>query len=96
VLTAADVAAEFDDDRLIDITELRTILPPVSDMTLWRWIRDPRVGMPAPIKLGADHRNFWRLSAIRAWIKRREEASAWPTARRGPKPGRRRAPEAAA
>jgi predicted DNA-binding transcriptional regulator AlpA len=52
--------------RYINRAELRAIIP-VSDMTIWRWERDPAVAFPAPVKFGADGRNFWWLPAIEAW-----------------------------
>jgi predicted DNA-binding transcriptional regulator AlpA len=73
-------------DRYIDTAELRSMIPKnVSDMTLWRWQRDPRVNMPAPVKLGADGRNYWRLSVILTWLQQREERSAAQP--RGRRPG---------
>ena len=31
---------------------------PISDMTLWRWINDPRMGFPQPTYFGRFR--FWR------------------------------------
>jgi predicted DNA-binding transcriptional regulator AlpA len=39
----------------------------VSDMTLWRWEKDPRVEFPAPVKLGANGKNYWWLPRLIAW-----------------------------
>ena len=44
---------------------------PVSDMTRWRWINDPRVAFPKPVKLGPNGRNFWWLPDILEWKRRR-------------------------
>ena len=72
-------------DRYIDAAELRRIIPEkTSDMTLWRWRHDPRVNFPVPVKLGANGRNYWRLSTIMEWIKQREEQSAAQPRRRNP------------
>ncbi len=60
------VAPATTDERYVGAVELRTILP-VSEMTIWRWQRDPRVGFPRPTKLGASGRNYWWLPDIRAW-----------------------------
>jgi predicted DNA-binding transcriptional regulator AlpA len=59
------------DDRYINREQLRALIP-ASDMSLWRWERDPRVAFPAPVKLGASGRNYWWLPNIRAWMLRRE------------------------
>lgn len=37
----------------------------VSHMTIWRWRKDPRLGFPAPIRIGP--RKFWRLADLEAW-----------------------------
>src|SRR5690242_20359902 len=36
----------------------------ITDMTIWRWVRDPRVAFPEPTKLGANHINYWWLPAL--------------------------------
>jgi predicted DNA-binding transcriptional regulator AlpA len=61
-------------NRYISRRELRALFP-VSDMTIWRWQHDLRVGFPAPIKLGNNGRNYWWLPAVRDWeCRRREDA----------------------
>jgi predicted DNA-binding transcriptional regulator AlpA len=37
----------------------------VSSMTIWRWCRDPKLCFPQPITI--RRRNFWSMSALRAW-----------------------------
>jgi predicted DNA-binding transcriptional regulator AlpA len=37
----------------------------VSDMSLWRWLRDEGLGFPHPIRI--NERRFWRLSELEAW-----------------------------
>jgi hypothetical protein len=64
-----------DDDRYINRAQLRTLIP-ASDMTLWRWQRNPKVAFPAAVKLGDDGRNYWWLPAVRAWMRTREQRSA--------------------
>jgi predicted DNA-binding transcriptional regulator AlpA len=68
---AATLAPE---DRYINREQLRVLIP-ASDMTLWRWERDPKIAFPAPVKLGADGRNYWWLPNVRAWMRQREERS---------------------
>jgi predicted DNA-binding transcriptional regulator AlpA len=34
-------------------------------MCIWRWMRDPRVQFPAPVKI--NRRNYWRLGDLRRW-----------------------------
>jgi predicted DNA-binding transcriptional regulator AlpA len=47
----------------------------VSDMTLYRWLRDERMQFPQPHYFG--RLRFWKLSALTAW--ERERASARPS-----------------
>jgi len=69
------VAEPENNRRYIGSRELRELLG-VTDMSLWRWVRDPRVSLPPPVKLGANGRNFWWLPAIEEWRARRERADA--------------------
>jgi len=43
---------------------------PVSEMSLWRWVRDGQ--FPAPIKVAK--RNYWRADEIDAWLIERSDA----------------------
>ena len=74
------------EERYINRLQLREIIP-ASDMTVWRWERDPDIAFPAPVKLGANGRNYWWLPTIRAWMRRREERSR---SRVGPAPDAQR------
>lgn len=64
---AAPPASLAPEDRYVTTKQLRVIVP-ASDMTYWRWQRDPEVGFPSPVKLGADGRNYWSLPKVREWI----------------------------
>ena len=48
---------------------------PVSGMTRWRWINDPNVAFPKPVKLGPNGRNFWWLPDLIEWERQRAEKS---------------------
>lgn len=37
----------------------------ISEATLWKWIRDPRLGFPEPIYINT--RRLWRVGALEAW-----------------------------
>jgi predicted DNA-binding transcriptional regulator AlpA len=54
-----------DDDVLLTSLQTRARHGGVSAMCIWRWMRDPRVQFPAPIKINA--RNYWRLGDLRRW-----------------------------
>lgn len=36
-----------------------------SHVTIWRWIRDPDLGFPAPMQI--NRLNYWRFSDLEAW-----------------------------
>lgn len=57
-------ASKGDDrDQLVPRDQLRQMIP-VSDMTIWRWIR---AGIfPQPIRIRS--RCYWRLSDLQAWL----------------------------
>lgn len=54
-----------DDDTLLTSTQVRSRIGGVSNMCIWRWMRDPRVEFPSPIKI--NQRNYWRLGDLRQW-----------------------------
>lgn len=58
------------DDRLIGGTEVRRLCGGVSDMSLYRWQRDPRVAFPPP-DFRIARRIFWRRSTVEAWLATR-------------------------
>jgi hypothetical protein len=37
----------------------------VSDMSLWRWLRNEALGFPAPIRI--NKRRFWKLADLETW-----------------------------
>jgi predicted DNA-binding transcriptional regulator AlpA len=70
-----DVAGDrLNEQRYVSRRELRKLFP-VSDMTIWRWQRDPQVAFPVPVKLGRNGRNFWWFPAILAWDAKRRRGS---------------------
>ena len=65
-------------DILVNSRQLRQMIP-VCDMTIRRWEKDPQIGFPQRIKLNGGH-CFWRLSAVKLWINRRDQSRATPVA----------------
>jgi predicted DNA-binding transcriptional regulator AlpA len=59
-----------DEERYVGKRELDQRYP-VSVMTRWRWMNDPNVSFPKPVKLGPNGRNFWWLPEILEWERRR-------------------------
>jgi predicted DNA-binding transcriptional regulator AlpA len=66
--TGHEGIAENDDD-LLNSRTVRASCGDVSDMTLWRWQRDPDVCFPAPDKV-INGRRYWRRETIKAWKAR--------------------------
>jgi predicted DNA-binding transcriptional regulator AlpA len=52
---------------LIKSAPLRARLGGISEMTLWRRMRDPVNPLPQPIKIGGSVR-FWKVTEIDAWL----------------------------
>jgi predicted DNA-binding transcriptional regulator AlpA len=60
-------------EALINSAEVRRLCGIKSTMSLWRWVHNPKLSFPKPIKIG--HRNFWRRAAVVKWIANRERAT---------------------
>lgn len=41
----------------------------ISDMSLWRWLKDPRTGFPQPIRING--RRFWSVADLETWERER-------------------------
>ena len=46
----------------------------VSDMTLWRWINDPALGFPPPLRING--RRFWKIADLERWEAVRKHQAA--------------------
>ncbi len=55
--------------RLIGVADVRAMFGGISDMTLWRWLRDAELEFPRPIYL--QRRRFWREAELIEWIGNR-------------------------
>jgi predicted DNA-binding transcriptional regulator AlpA len=55
----------LDDEALLNSAQVKARCGNVSDMCIWRWLRDERVAFPQPIQI--NRRNYWRLGDLRAW-----------------------------
>jgi predicted DNA-binding transcriptional regulator AlpA len=64
----ARVAAEpprQDDEAMLSSTQVCARFGGVATMTIWRWMHDPRLLFPRPVKISL--RNYWRLGDVREW-----------------------------
>jgi predicted DNA-binding transcriptional regulator AlpA len=69
------------DECLITSGQLREMLGDCSEMHIWRMLNEEKYepfAFPKPIKI--NDRNYWRLGAVRQWIRDQEAQSqkAWP------------------
>ena len=46
----------------------------ISSMALWRWLHDPRMDFPRPVRFG--RLRFWELNRLEDWERNRTE-SEW-------------------
>jgi len=49
-------------ETLLKPAEVKARLGRISDMTLWRWERDPRLNFPQPVRI--RNRKYFRQSEI--------------------------------
>ena len=59
--------------RLQTAKQVRERLGNISDMGLWRWLKDPELGFPRPIVI--NNFRYWDESEIDAWIESRREVA---------------------
>jgi predicted DNA-binding transcriptional regulator AlpA len=55
----------LDSDVYLDSRAVRRRYGGRSDMSLWRWARDSKLGFPQPIYIGKYR--YWRLSSLLDW-----------------------------
>jgi predicted DNA-binding transcriptional regulator AlpA len=71
-----DKISQPSDETLITSKQLRELMGRCSEMHIWRLLNDEKyqaLAFPKPIKI--NDRNYWRLGAVRQWIRDREAQS---------------------
>ncbi len=58
--------------RLIPAREVRRRCAGISQVTLYRWLRDPNLGFPQPIRI--NKRMFFAEEKIADWLARKADA----------------------
>jgi predicted DNA-binding transcriptional regulator AlpA len=58
--------------KLIKAATVRELCGDVSDMTVWRWLNDPTLNFPKPVRI--QSKRYWRENDIAAWLESREAA----------------------
>lgn len=46
----------------------------VSDMSLWRWLHDAKLGFPKPSRING--RRYWKITDLEAWEASRKKSDA--------------------
>ena len=46
----------------------------VSDMAIWRWLHDPKLAFPQPMRI--NRRRFWQLADLDGFDQRQREQGA--------------------
>jgi predicted DNA-binding transcriptional regulator AlpA len=59
--------------RLLNSRQVKERYGNVSDQTIWRWLRDERLGFPKPEQI--RRRNYWDSDKLDAFDERREHAA---------------------
>jgi predicted DNA-binding transcriptional regulator AlpA len=73
LVSAAASTAAADPDAYMSQPQVKALLGGVTDTTIERWRKDPRLGFPAPTKFGG-HRNFYRRADIIDWAAQRAKS----------------------
>lgn len=60
-----DTAAEY-----LPIGRVKARYSNVSDMTISRWMANPKIAFPRPVAFGGRYR-FWKLADLIQWERRR-------------------------
>ncbi|MFE3837904.1 helix-turn-helix transcriptional regulator [Pseudogemmobacter sonorensis] len=53
--------------HLITAATVRALCGGVADMTLWRWLNDPRMSFPRPVYIGK--RRYFRRDEVIRWLE---------------------------
>ena len=64
----------MEQNKLIGANALRILLGDVSDMTVWRWLKNPELGFPRPVYIA--RRRYWKEAEVLAWIEAQSERGA--------------------
>jgi predicted DNA-binding transcriptional regulator AlpA len=60
--------------EFLTATQVRQRFGGISDMTLWRWMRDERVSFPQPLVI--NRRRYFRAADLEAFQKRQAAHAA--------------------
>jgi predicted DNA-binding transcriptional regulator AlpA len=72
----SQVTRPLSDETLASSRRLRELLGGCSEMHIWRLVNEEKyraLAFPKPFKING--RNYWRLGAVRRWLREREGRS---------------------
>jgi predicted DNA-binding transcriptional regulator AlpA len=70
-IAANDDRSSLSSERLVTNKQLRELLGGVSEMHIWRLLKDPKnAALKFPVPIHINRRNYWRLADVRRWIDR--------------------------
>jgi predicted DNA-binding transcriptional regulator AlpA len=64
------------DTIYLNAAQVRTRYGGMSDMALWRWLRDETLGFPKPLII--NNRRFWLAAALTDWERKRAPYGSGP------------------
>ena len=62
------------DQRRITANAVRHMCGGISDMSLWRWLKDGEMNFPKPLFING--RRYWREADVAAWLETRSQEAA--------------------
>lgn len=62
------------DHRRIAIARVRELCGNVSEMSIWRWLKDEELDFPKPIYIG--RRRYWKEAEVLAWLENQPKEAA--------------------
>jgi hypothetical protein len=57
------------DDIYLTARQVRDRYGDLSEMSLWRWERNPNLGFPTPKRI--NNRRYWKLADLETWERAR-------------------------
>jgi predicted DNA-binding transcriptional regulator AlpA len=66
--------SESDDEAMIGSKKVNDRYGNKARLTLYRWMKDPDLGFPKPVKIRGRH--FWKLGQLRQWERQRAARAA--------------------
>lgn len=64
----------MNDKQLISASAVRDLCGGISDMSLWRWLKDPNLDFPRPIYIA--RRRYWRAADLDTWLDKQAREAA--------------------